>query len=326
MKKEYVLETTPINTGKRLDQVIAEYLGISRAQAGKLCAQGEVKDQYGNVLDKAAKMLPKRQVFFSYAEPEDKPLLTPADLPILYEDEDIVLVNKPVGMAAHGGAGWQGDTVVGALLSLGRDLACPAECDPLRPGIVHRLDAGTSGAMVVAKTDLAYRKLQEDFRQRRVHKIYHCLVQGHPTAEKGTITAPIGRHPKHHYKMAVVRGGREALTHYRIIKKYPGFAEYSACSLLEITLETGRTHQIRVHMQALGHRVVGDPIYGCDPRLAKHLHLQRQWLHAHTLAFEHPNPNNSAQIEQVKVEAAYPEDLQKALERITYLEQVMNNG
>ena len=230
-------------------------------------------------------------------------LETPAPLPILYQDADIVVVNKPVGMAAHSAPGWEGPTVVGALLAAGAEIVTSGPIE--RKGIVHRLDVGTSGAMVVAKSELAYGRLQDDFRERRVEKIYHALVQGYLDPPAGTIDAPIGRHPSRDFKMAVVAGGRPAITHYRTLECLPG------ASLLEVQLETGRTHQIRVHMEAIGHGIVGDPIYGANPRLAQELGLTRQWLHAVTLGFTHPVTG-----EQMSFGAPLTADLEDTLTRL----------
>lgn len=288
--------------GKRLDQVLAAELGISRSLVAKLIKQNEVKVN-GVVSRKSAEVARGDQVEVLLPDASPKTLETPAPLPILHQDADIVVVNKPVGMAAHTAPGWEGPTVVGALLAVGAEIVTsgPAE----RKGIVHRLDVGTSGAMVVAKSELAYGRLQDDFRERRVQKIYHALVQGYLDPPAGTIDAPIGRHPSRDFKMAVVTGGRPAITHYRTVECLPG------ASLLEVQLETGRTHQIRVHMEAIGHGIVGDPIYGANPRLAQELGLTRQWLHAVTLGFTHPVTG-----EQMSFGAPLTADLEDTLTRL----------
>lgn len=288
--------------GKRLDQVLAAELGISRSLVAKLIKQNEVKVN-GVVSRKSAEVARGDQVEVLLPDASPKTLETPAPLPILHQDADIVVVNKPVGMAAHTAPGWEGPTVVGALLAAGAEIVTsgPAE----RKGIVHRLDVGTSGAMVVAKSELAYGRLQDDFRERRVQKIYHALVQGYLDPPAGTIDAPIGRHPSRDFKMAVVTGGRPAITHYRTLECLPG------ASLLEVQLETGRTHQIRVHMEAIGHGIVGDPIYGANPRLAQELGLTRQWLHAVTLGFTHPVTG-----EQMSFGAPLTADLEDTLTRL----------
>ena len=168
---------------------------------------------------------------------------------------------------------------------------------------MHRLDVGTSGLMVVAKSDAAYSVLKRAFKERTVEKIYHAVAQGHLDPTAGTIDAPIGRHPSSDYKFAVVEGGRPSVTHYEVLEMFP------AASLVEIHLETGRTHQIRVHMAAMRHVLAGDLTYGADPVLAQRLGLTRQWLHARELAFEHPTRGG-----EVRVVSEYPDDLAAALE------------
>lgn len=302
MRERVRLQVPESAQGKRLDQVLAAELGISRSLVAKLIKQNEVKVN-GVVSRKSAEVARGDQVEVLLPDTSPKTLETPAPLPILYQDADIVVVNKPVGMAAHTAPGWEGPTVVGALLAAGEEIVTsgPAE----RKGIVHRLDVGTSGAMVVAKSELAYGRLQDDFRERRVEKIYHALVQGYLDPPAGTIDAPIGRHPSRDFKMAVVAGGRPAITHYRTLECLPG------ASLLEVQLETGRTHQIRVHMEAIGHGIVGDPIYGANPRLAQELGLTRQWLHAVTLGFTHPVTG-----EQMSFGAPLTADLEDTLTRL----------
>jgi 23S rRNA pseudouridine1911/1915/1917 synthase len=172
--------------------------------------------------------------------------------------------------------------------------------------VVHRLDVGTSGLMVVAKSELAYTLLKQQFRDRVVEKKYNALVQGHPDPMSGTVDAPIDRHPTSDWKWAVVANGKPSVTHYDLIEAY------RAASLLDIKLETGRTHQIRVHMSALRHPCVGDITYGADPTLAKRLKLTRQWLHAVELGFEHPSDG-----QWVQFRSEYPEDLSRALEIIS---------
>ena len=194
---------------------------------------------------------------------------------IVLEDDDLVVVDKPVGVAAHPSPGWEGPTVIGGLAAAGHRVSTSGAEE--RQGIVHRLDVGTSGCMVVAKSERAYTVLKDAFRERPVDKRYHALVQGHPDPLRGTVDAPIGRHPKHDYKFAVMHSGKHSVTHYETLEAHR-FA-----SLLEVSLETGRTHQIRVHMAALKHPCVGDPLYGADPVLAQRLGLERQWLEAQAL-------------------------------------------
>jgi 23S rRNA pseudouridine1911/1915/1917 synthase len=222
---------------------------------------------------------------------------------VVYDDEDIVVVDKPAGVAAHSSPGWTGPTVIGALAAGGYRISTSGAAE--RQGVVHRLDVGTSGLMVVAKSERAYSALKQAFRGRQVDKRYHALVQGHPDPLRGTVDAPIDRHPTHDYKWAVVAGGKPSITHYDTLEAH------RAASLLDISLETGRTHQIRVHMAALRHPCVGDLTYGADPTLAQRLGLTRQWLHAVRLGFEHPVSG-----QWVDISSDYPPDLAHALDLI----------
>ena len=230
---------------------------------------------------------------------------TPAEpvpgLVVVYEDDDIVVVDKPVGVAAHPSPGWTGPTVIGGLAAAGHRVATSGAAE--RQGVVHRLDVGTTGLMVVAKSELAYSVLKDAFRNRDVDKRYAALVQGHPDPSRGTIDAPIDRHPTHDYKWAVVAGGRDSVTHYETVEAF------RAATLLDIRLETGRTHQIRVHMAAVNHPCVGDLMYGADPTLAARLGLDRQWLHAKALRFAHPRDGRPMEFERPP-----PADLQHALD------------
>jgi len=228
------------------------------------------------------------------------------DMTLLHQDSEFVVVDKPVGVAAHPSPGWTGPTVIGGLLAAGVEIATSGSQE--RRGIVHRLDVGTSGVMVVAKTERAYSVLKDAFRQRTTHKSYHALVQGLPDPVDGTVDAPIGRHPGHDWRFAVIEGGRESRTHYRLLEAY------GRASLMDVTLETGRTHQIRVHFSALGHPCAGDLTYGADPHLAAELGLTRQWLHAVELGFYHPGDG-----EWVSFRSDYPADLAQAL-------RILENG
>lgn len=287
--------------GERADAALARMLGLSRTKAADLVACGAVSID-GVTLGKSDRLregmvvvdLPSQRE----APPEPE---VPGGLERVYEDDDLVVVNKPVGVAAHPSPGWTGPTVGGALAAAGVTLASAGADE--RQGIVHRLDVGTSGLMAVAKTDVAYSALKQAFKDRTVRKIYHAVAQGHPDPTSGTIDAPIGRHPSADYKFAVVQGGRDSITHYEVLEMFP------AASLLEINLETGRTHQIRVHMSALRHPLAGDLTYGADPSLAKRLGLTRQWLHARELSFEHPTRGN-----ELTVSSDYPADLAAALD------------
>jgi 23S rRNA pseudouridine1911/1915/1917 synthase len=221
-------------------------------------------------------------------------------LRIVYSDDDIVVVDKPVGVAAHPSPGWTGPTVLSGLAAMGHRVATSGAAE--RQGIVHRLDVGTTGLMVVAKSEPAYSALKRAFKAREVDKRYHAVVQGHLDPLRGTIDAPIERHPTHDYRWAVVSGGRPSVTHYDTLEAFP------AASLVDVRLETGRTHQIRVHFAALRHPCVGDLTYGADPTLAARLGLMRQWLHARELRFRHPGTG-----EEVRFVSEYPDDLAHAL-------------
>jgi 23S rRNA pseudouridine1911/1915/1917 synthase len=221
-------------------------------------------------------------------------------LVVVYEDADIVVVDKPPGVAAHPTPGWTGPTVLQGLLAAGHTIATSGAAE--RQGIVHRLDANTSGLMVVAKSERAYSALKRAFREREVDKRYHALVQGHPDPLRGTIDAPIARHPSGDGRFAVIAGGRDSVTHYDTVEAF------RAASLTEIILETGRTHQIRVHMAAIRHPCAGDRLYGADPVLAARLGLTRQWLHAVRLGFAHPGDGS-----RVEFTSSYSADLADAL-------------
>jgi 23S rRNA pseudouridine1911/1915/1917 synthase len=288
--------------GERADQAIAKLLGFSRTYAAEVVALGGVELD-GRVLGKSDRLTSDGFLSVTWsakAEPQIIPVIVP-DLGIVYTDDEIIVVDKPAGVAAHPSLGWSGPTVLGALAGAGFTVATsgPAE----RAGIVHRLDAGTSGLMVVAKSERAYSVLKAAFKERTVSKIYHSLVQGHPDPLAGTIDAPIGRQPRSEWKFAVTRDGKPSITHYETLEAFPH------ASLLEIELETGRTHQIRVHMAAQRHPCAGDSMYGADPTLSAKLGLTRQWLHAMRLGFAHP-----ATGEYVEFESRYPRDLQHALD------------
>ncbi|PRB07089.1 MULTISPECIES: RluA family pseudouridine synthase [unclassified Microbacterium] len=287
--------------GVRVDAALAKMLGFSRTFAADVAAAGGVRLD-GALLDKSDRLRAGGWLDVEW-QPKEEPRIVPIAVPelgIVYDDDDIVVVDKPTGVAAHPSLGWEGPTVVGALAAAGFRVATTGA--PERQGVVHRLDVGTSGLMVVAKTESAYTALKRAFKERTVEKIYHAVVQGHPDPLVGTIDAPIGRHPNHSWKFAVTPDGKSSVTHYETLEAFPG------ASLLEIHLETGRTHQIRVHMAALRHPCVGDPLYGADPTLSARLGLTRQWLHAHQLGFAHP-----ATGEWVQFESPYPADFRHAL-------------
>lgn len=287
--------------GQRLDQALSRMLGLSRSKAAELVDLALVTVD-GHLLPKSARVQADQTVV---VQDLDVPVREPVvmELPVLYDDDDIIVVDKPVGMAAHPSPGWDGATVVGALARAGYQIA-PVGAEE-RQGIVHRLDVGTSGVMVVAKSGRAYSALKRDFKNREVGKVYHALVQGHPDPADGTVDAPTGRDPRHAHRFAVTADGRPSVTHYETLETHR-FA-----TLLEINLETGRTHQIRVHMSAIRHPCCGDLTYGADPVLAGRLGLTRQWLHAVRLGFRHPGTG-----QWVEFSSPYPADLAHALDVI----------
>nr|WP_156742860.1 RluA family pseudouridine synthase [Occultella aeris] len=291
--------------GERVDSALARLLGLSRTRAAELAANGDVLLD-GRPLGKSDRLVAGGWLEVTLADLAPAPTAPPEPVPgmaIRYDDDDVVVVDKPVGVAAHPSPGWSGPTVVGGLAAAGYRISTSGA--PERQGVVHRLDAGTSGLMVVAKSERAYTVLKRAFKERTVEKVYHAVVQGHPDPSTGTIDAPIGRHPTLDYKWAVVADGKDSVTHYETLEAM------RRASLLEIHLETGRTHQIRVHMSAVHHPCVGDLTYGADPTIAQKLGLTRQWLHAMRLGFHHP-----ATGDWLEVTSSYPEDLTVALERL----------
>ncbi|MEO5983008.1 MAG: RluA family pseudouridine synthase [Pedococcus sp.] len=293
--------------GERVDAALARLFGVSRTKAADLAQAGDVQLNHAPA-GKSDRVTAGDLLEVLLPTAEDSPTLKVIAEPvpgmgIIHDDDDIIVVDKPVGVAAHPSVGWTGPTVVGGLAAAGYRIATSGASE--RQGIVSRLDVGTSGLMVVAKSEYAYSVLKQAFRSRTVDKKYHALVQGLPDPVVGTIDAPIGRHPGHDYKFAVMDKGKPSVTHYEVIEAF------RAASLLDVHLETGRTHQIRVHFSALRHPCVGDLTYGADPTLAVRLGLERQWLHAVGLGFEHPGTGR-----QVTFESAYPKDLQSALDRL----------
>ncbi|MFH5228940.1 RluA family pseudouridine synthase [Antrihabitans spumae] len=288
--------------GMRVDAGLARLLGLSRTAVATMAEEGAV------LVDGAPVAKSDRLGGGSWLEvalPEPKRELTidaePVEgLTILYADDDIVAVDKPVGVAAHTGVGWTGPTVIGGLVAAGFRISTSGAHE--RQGIVQRLDVGTSGVMVVAQSERAYTVLKRAFKERTIEKRYHALVQGHPDPSSGTIDAPIGRSRSNDWKFAVTADGKPSVTHYDTIEAF------QAASLLDIHLETGRTHQIRVHFSAIRHPCCGDITYGADPKLAQRLGLERQWLHAKSLGFAHPSDGR-----WVEITSEYPADLAAAL-------------
>jgi 23S rRNA pseudouridine1911/1915/1917 synthase len=294
--------------GERVDAVISRLFGLSRSRAAELIAEGLVHLD-GHTVAKSDRVGAGALLDIAIPAAVDPVAVVPEiveGIKIVHDDDALVVIDKPVGVAVHPSPGWSGPTVVGHLAAAGFRIATSGASE--RQGIVQRLDVGTSGVMVIAKSEYGYSRLKNAFRHREVEKTYHALVQGHPDPLRGTIDAPIGRHTRHDFKFAVMPDGKHSVTHYDTLEAHR-FA-----SLLEVQLETGRTHQIRVHMQALKHPCVGDPLYGGDPVLAERLGLVRQWLHAVRLGFEHPESG-----EYVEYESDYPADLQHALDLIREL-------
>jgi 23S rRNA pseudouridine1911/1915/1917 synthase len=289
--------------GMRLDQAVSRLFGLSRTAAASLVEAGDaLVDGYPR--PKSDKVSAGSWLEVTLPSPVTTPAVVAehvSGLTIVYDDDDIVVVDKPVGVAAHPSPGWTGPTVIGGLAAMGQRVATSGAAE--RQGIVHRLDVGTTGLMVVAKSELAYSVLKRAFKEREVDKRYHAVVQGHLDPLHGTIDAPIDRHPTADYRYAVMSAGKPSVTHYDTLEAF------RSASLVDVTLQTGRTHQIRVHFSALRHPCVGDLTYGADPTLASRLNLSRQWLHARELAFLHPRTQD-----EVRFVSDYPHDLQHALD------------
>jgi 23S rRNA pseudouridine1911/1915/1917 synthase len=291
--------------GERLDVALTRLFGLSRGQAAELISSAGVLVG-GRRAAKADRLQAGDLLDVTLPAPAGPVAAVPqpvAGLAVVYEDDDIIVVDKPAGVVAHPTPGWSGPTVLQGLLAAGYTITTSGAAE--RQGIVHRLDAGTTGLMVVAKSERGYSALKRAFRDREVDKRYHALVQGHPDPLRGTVDAPIARHPAGDGRFAVVAGGRHSVTHYETLEAF------RAASLVEVQLETGRTHQIRVHMAAIRHPCVGDRMYGADPVLAASLGLTRQWLHAVRLGFAHP-----ADGRWTEFASPYPADLAEALQTL----------
>jgi 23S rRNA pseudouridine1911/1915/1917 synthase len=287
--------------GQRVDQALTRLFGLSRTAAADVADAGLVVVD-GRVRGKGDRLTAGSWLEVELPPPpgEPAPPRPVEGMAVLYDDDDVVVVDKPVGVAAHHSPGWDGPTVVGGLAAAGYRISTSGAAE--RQGVVHRLDAATTGVMVVAKSERAYTALKAAFKERTVDKRYSALVQGHPDPSRGTIDAPIDRHPTADWRFAVVSGGRPSVTHYEVVEAF------RAASLVDVKLETGRTHQIRVHFSALRHPCVGDLAYGADPALAARLGVSRQWLHAVRLGFPHP-----ADGRWIEVVSQYPPDLAGAL-------------
>ena len=304
MQNKYLMVPDSL-AGERADVALSTMLGLSRSQASELLVTGSVKSG-DSVLGKSAKVTLDQMLEVVLDEKPSGIEVSAEDvqaLGVVFQDEHIIVIDKPSGVVSHPSLGFVGPSVPGVLLARGISLSTSGAQE--RQGIVQRLDVGTSGLMVLAKSERAYSVLKQAFRDRTVKKTYHALVQGHPDPAQGTIDTPIARSTKHDYKFTISADGKNAVTHYETIEVLPSAA------LMEIGLETGRTHQIRVHFAHFRHPLVGDPLYGSDPKLAAALKLDRQWLHAHKLAFSHPISG-----EWVEFESDYPQDLELALNRL----------
>lgn len=288
--------------GRRFDIAVAKMLGISRVKATDLIETGQVRIA-GRQGDhgKSATLQDGDLVEFDLVDEQRAPEPIAEDMPIVYEDEDIVVVDKPVGVAAHMSVGWTGPTVLGSLLKRGVQITALGV--PGRQGIVSRLDVGTSGLMLVCKSDLAYKEMRRQFSEHEVAKTYHAIAQGNLKEDKATIEAPIGRAKVSDFRFCVTPGGKDAVTHWDVLERF------GEATLARINLETGRTHQIRVHFSSIGHPLVGDTMYGANPKLSAELGLERQWLHAMQLEFRHPRTHLNT-----VVTSRYPADLEHALE------------
>jgi len=301
-REKRAIQIDQAQDGQRVDTALAKVLELSRSVVADLLNAGDVlqgkkplsKSDRVSAGDRLTVLMP---AIYDPLELKETPIDT---LEIIYDDDDVVVVDKPVGCAAHASPGWMGPTVVGALLARGYRISTTGPQE--RQGIVQRLDAGTSGLMLLAKHERSYISMKNQFRNRSIEKVYRTLIQGHIDPVEGSIDAPIGRHPREDYRFAVVADGKASITHYELIEYYQG------ASLLKVVLETGRTHQIRVHFNALRHPLVGDLAYGGDPVLAARLELKRPWLHAMELSFNQPSSD-----QRITLNAPLPDDLTRAL-------------
>ena len=262
--------------GKRFDVAVAKMLGISRAKAADLIESGQAR-VLGRDISKSSTLQAGETVEFDIVEERSEPEPIAHDMAVVYEDDDVVVVDKPVGVAAHASVGWTGPTVLGSLLDRGVHITSYGAAG--RQGIVSRLDVGTSGLMLVCKSDLAYVEMRRQFAEHEVVKTYHALVQGNLKEDKATIEAPIGRAKVSDFRFCVTPAGKEAITHWDVMERF------GEATLVSVNLETGRTHQIRVHMASIQHPVAGDPVYGPHNCITS---LHGQCLHAKTLGFVHP--------------------------------------
>ena len=288
--------------GKRFDVAVSKMLGISRAKSAELIETNQVRG-LNREMAKSSTLMEGDIVEFDIVEERKEPEPLAEDMAVVYEDDDVIVVDKPVGVAAHASVGWTGPTVLGSLLQRGVHITSLGAAG--RQGIVSRLDVGTSGLMLVCKSDLAYKEMRRQFAEHEVVKTYHALVQGNLKEDKATIEAPIGRAKVSDFRFTVTPTGKEAITHWDVLERF------GEATLVKVNLETGRTHQIRVHFSSIGHPLVGDPMYGANPVMAKELGLERQWLHAMQLEFRHQRTHV-----WTTVKSRYPADLQHALDSL----------
>lgn len=293
--------------GRRLDEVVAELAGTSRAQAARWAEQGLVEVD-GRPRPKAHRLRGGERLAWTPppAPPAGEPVAEDRPLAVRYEDDRLLVVAKPAGLVVHPGPGHPTGTLVNALLGRAQTPLSAGGGAADRPGIVHRLDKDTSGLLLVAKDDATHLALARELAAHRVERRYLALVQGRLPGGTGTVDAPVGRHPRDRKRMGVVAtGGRRAVTHWRVLETFP------AVQLVEATLETGRTHQVRVHLASLRHPLVGDRAYGADPTLATRLGVPRPFLHAWRLAFTHPATGT-----RIDLTEPLPPDLQAVLDRL----------
>ena len=289
-------------TPERVDKYLASHSLLSRSALQRLAREGRVRVD-GEPVEPSYKLRKGQELTVEVPAAEPDAVLRAEDIPveILYEDEDAIVVNKPAGLVVHPGAGQREGTLVHGLLRRFPDLADVG--DPNRPGIVHRLDKGTSGLMVVARTPASLADLTAQLKAREVERRYLALVLGEVSEGKGVVDAPVGRSTRQPTRMAVTARGRPARTRYEVLERY---TEPVPATLLECRLETGRTHQVRVHLAAIGHPVVGDTRYGRGDALA----MKRPFLHAHELAFDHPDGSRR------RFHSSLPADLEQVREHL----------
>jgi len=295
--------------GMRLDRAVALLADVSRSAAARLVTGGDVQIDGVVVTSGSRRVAQGECLLITATTAEDQFLLPEEDVAsgrfsVVFEDPDVVVVDKPAGLVVHPGAGHEQGTLVNGLLARYPEIVSVG--DPARPGIVHRLDRDTSGLLVVARSERAYRSLVEQMRAHQPERLYCALVWGLPEAASGVIDAPVGRSLRNPLRMTVTERGRTARTHYQVQQR---FTAPAPAALLTCRLETGRTHQIRVHLNAIGHPVVGDPTYGTFSSCRSHLALNRPFLHAQSLSFKHPVSG-----ETLTTQSPLPQELVAALE------------